>query len=368
MRFGGIRARSAAAFTWWLRELGGMLPAGLRLAVNSARSNLVLTFSETHVRLDERQGQAWQTLGHAERRPDAGNAQGDMAEPIRRAIGLAKRRSSPVAVRMERKYFLRHLIELPIATANNLRELFSFEMDRFTPFKAAEVYFDFRIVGANPERQRITIDLAVITRHSAEQALSFARAIGLEPAYLGMATGPDDGAAAFNFLPAKPAAPRQNLLRILVGVLAISFVALLGAALYLPILQKQNTFAAMEASLAELRVEAKAADSLKTLLEQTLERSQAVVEKRRQWPTATELLEEISDVLPDDTWISQLRLNGDKIELAGYSARPSALIGLLEESPFLTGVQFNGALKPDPRQGRDAFKLSASIVPGGQSR
>ena len=366
MRFGDMRARADAALAWWLRELAGMLPAGLRPNVDSARSNLVLTFSETQVRLDERQGQGWQTIGHAERGSDTGNARNDTADNLGRSIGLARLRSSPVAIRLERKYFLRQSLELPIATANNLRELFSFEMDRFTPFKATEVYSDFRIVGANPERQRITVDLAVITRHSAEQALSFARAIGLEPVFLGMETAPGDGEAAFNFLPAKPDAPRQILRRMLVGVLAISFMALLGAALYLPILQKQNTLARMETSLAELRVQAKAADNLKTQLEQTLERSQVVVEQRRQRPTATELLEEISDVLPDDTWISRFRLNGDELELAGYSARPSALIGLLEETSSLTSVHFNGALKPDPRQGRDAFNLSASIVPRGQ--
>ena len=108
------------------------------------------------------------------------------------------------------------------------------------------------------------------------------------------------------------------------------------------------------------------ADQLKALLEQTLKQSQVVVGRRRLRPTATELLAEITDLLPDDTWIYRLHLRDDDLDLAGYSAKPSALIGILEESPALVGVRFTGAVKPDPRQGLDAFKLSASILPRGQ--
>jgi general secretion pathway protein L len=363
---GGFRARVRAFAAWWLRELADSLPAGLRPTLGSDRADLMLVFSETQVALHQRQGQTWQTIGRATTSLEVGHVAGDTTGDMIRAIRQASLRTAPVAVRMEQGHFLRRMVELPIATAKNLREVFGFEMDRYTPFTAADVYFDFRIVGANPKLQRITVDLAVITRQLAERALSYARAVGLEPAHLGIADEPESDAADFNLLSTRPTRPRRTFRRLAVTLLALAFAALSGAALYLPISQKQDSLAAMETRLDKVRIEAQRADRLKALLEQTLKQSQVVVGRQRLRPTAIELLEEITDLLPDDTWIHRLRLHGDDLDLAGYSAKPSALIGILEESPALVGVRFTGAVKPDPRQGLDAFKLSASILPRGQ--
>jgi general secretion pathway protein L len=146
-------------------------------------------------------------------------------------------------------------------------------------------------------------------------------------------------------------------------VLLIVAALLSAAALYLPLERERALLAATEAELAKVRVEALAADGLKTQIEEMLRRGSFVVERKRGEYSAIEVLDELTRLLPDHTWALKFGLRDGRLTLSGYSAKPSSLIGLLEASKLMAEVRFSSPVTMDQKIGLERFNLTANIAP-----
>lgn len=88
----------------------------------------------------------------------------------------------------------------------------------------------------------------------------------------------------------------------------------------------------------------------------------ALAARKREVPAALLVLEDLSALLPDDTFVSELRMEGDKLEFAGLSREAPGLIRRLEQSQRFAEVTF---IAPTLRQAGEAgerFHLAARIV------
>ena len=73
-------------------------------------------------------------------------------------------------------------------------------------------------------------------------------------------------------------------------------------------------------------------------------------------------LNELSKVLPDDTWLVQAEIKGDELTLDGRTASSATLVGLFEASPFFAEVRY---LSPVTRQnagGLERFNFAVAIA------
>ena len=59
---------------------------------------------------------------------------------------------------------LRKKIVLPAAVEENFLQALGYDLDRHTPFKADELYYDATVVDRTPARGTITVDLAAARR------------------------------------------------------------------------------------------------------------------------------------------------------------------------------------------------------------
>jgi general secretion pathway protein L len=150
------------------------------------------------------------------------------------------------------------------------------------------------------------------------------------------------------------------------GFLVLATCAALAVAVYLPLTQKQAVLEEAEARLRQLRAEATGADKLNKRFDEMIKRSRFVVRQKRSRYTVTELLNELTMLLPDNTWLLQFARKGDNLTVSGYSDKASALIALIEESEFLSKVSFRSPVTVDPRVGRERFNISASVVLRGK--
>ncbi len=356
-------------FRWWGGELAACLPVWLRERFGRTRQQLVVDVSEAGAQFFYQRGRESRLIGEIVKSPAdlAGQRDASQRAVVARMVRKAGLRSAEVVLRVPREKVLRRLVELPFAAAENLSEVLGFEMDRHTPFKAEEVYFDYRVEGSDPERKRIKIDLVVVPRTIADQAARLAALWGLEPDQLAGGDETENGKQPFNLLPPDAARTHGAFSRRLTVVLAVSACALLGVALYLPLERQQEVLAATETQLAEVRAGAVKADALKRQVEELLERGRFVVERKRKERTATELLDAVTRLLPDHTWVLKFGLRKGRLTLSGYSAKPSSLIGLLERSEMLTEVRFSSPVTMDQKIGLERFNLTAELTGRGES-
>jgi general secretion pathway protein L len=144
-------------------------------------------------------------------------------------------------------------------------------------------------------------------------------------------------------------------------------LVLLATVLYLPLKHDREVLAVLDARLAQVRAEAIQADALKTQVEKMLERSRFVVERKRNEPGVTELLDEVTRVLPDHTWVLKFSVRNGRLTLSGYSAKPSSLIGLLERTEMLSEVRFSSPVTMDQKIGLERFNLTAALTKRGKT-
>ncbi len=343
--------------TWWLGELVGLLPVRLRAPFGHGRPVLMVEIGERTATLDSAKGGARRRLGEV--KLDEGAGPGGRDEALR-LIRRGRLGGAELAVVVPAGQALRQVVELPAAANENLREVVAFEMDRHTPFKAEDVYFDCRVAGADPRLDRISVDLAVVPKDVADGALRVVRAWGLDPDRLEVA-GADAG--GLNLLPAAGARTQGSASRRLSLMLAACAAGLVLLIAYLPLLRQQAQLSQIDAELTQARADAVAVDRLKTRVASLAERGGFFAQRKAATPTVTEVFQEVTRLLPDNTYLAQLGVRGDQLALSGYSGKASALIAQLEQSELLAEVRFSSPVTLDRRVGLDRFNLAARVAP-----
>jgi general secretion pathway protein L len=92
-----------------------------------------------------------------------------------------------------------------------------------------------------------------------------------------------------------------------------------------------------------------------------LKRNRNLPLRKQSGPMLMSVLEELARVLPNKTWIAELRLEGGKLSLVGYSASASSLIAIIEQSDLFSGTDFGSPVMPDPALHAERFHLITTV-------
>ena len=363
--FGGVTSiRSlpraiAGFFQWWGRELAACVPAGLRSVLRRRSGTLIIVLEPGEAVLRFRKPGAMTEIGRVAYDPAApGVARGTVGG----LVSKFRRRAGQVVLVLPDDQILRRTVELPLAARENLREVASFEMDRYTPFAAEDVMFDVRQLSVDAEAQTVSVDLAAAPRTAVAALDSVVEAWGLAADTVCFADERETETPEAGFVFRRPDVRRSGFWgRLAVGLWVCA--GLLAAALVaIPMQRQQSTLARYEAQLDARRTEAAAVEILRRRVSETAGISDLLVQRKASHPAAVALLNEITRLLPDDTWLLQVRVFDDQFTMAGYSGAASALIPVLEASELFAEVRFEAPVTLDGRIGLERFNLSAEIA------
>ncbi len=256
---------------------------------------------------------------------------------------------------------LRRNLSLPTAAEPRLREVLAFELDRQTPFSADQVSHQGRVLSRDPATQQMQVELLVLPRARLDAEL---QALGpLAQGLAGVDAIEADGRRlGLNLLPEGRREQRRDPVRRLNTMLAaVAVVALFGALLLL-LHNRSERLEDLRRQVAEANDQARQARQLRNQLQISAQAANFLATHRASRPTMLELLDELSRRIPDDTSLDKLAVNEGKLVLVGQSRAAPALVGLLQDSPLLSGPALSGAVQADPRSGRDRFTLTADVV------
>jgi len=156
--------------------------------------------------------------------------------------------------------------------------------------------------------------------------------------------------------------------------LVLIFLMLIGVVVTDAIKQK-NHLANMEKAFVEN--EPKVMDLEKKIAEiARIEKRSAFLKEIKDNELSLEILAELTRIIPDNSWISNLNFkgigmkdskkSGGELTMNGFAESSSSLIPLLEDSPFFEKVEFVGPIKKTKE--KEQFKLSAKIArPGNKT-
>lgn len=346
-------ARQASVFLdWWLGELSALVPARLRRALTPQRRLLVVEIEGGEAVLSRVEDTGSAPLGRIDL--DGGEAR-EAAAALR--AQLTDRRHGPVAVvfRLPRSAALAWRFQLPRSALGALAQALRYRIEAETPFRADEVLFDYRTApGAGPS---VAVQAVVVPRDRLERMTTMLGALGLTPDSVDVAGLAEGEVSGFNLLPHEKGGRRSALAAPLIRLLAVTVVGLLAAALVLPLEQRRGFSAKLEAELSQARAGAEAALALKAEVAQLAAEGRFLAEVKNRQPHRVVILEALSALLPDHTYLAELKVRGDEVQIIGQSAAAAGLIALIDRAPLFSAPKFLASVTQDRRSGRERFNL-----------
>ena len=343
-------------FSWWGRELVALLPARWRALLAERAEALLLEIRGDQIVVWRQSGMACS---------EAAMTAIDAPENERRAAieGVRAQVDDPNL----RLYYcigpgraLRREISLPAAAENNLRQVLAFEMDRQAPFKADQVYFDYRLGERDASARNLHITLIVVPRAplDADMARLAAGPLRLDGVDV-WRDGPGSGRMGLNLLPADRRPRRVNArLRLNLG-LAVASIVMLVTVMLLSLANRESALAAMTAQVEKAQNAAKQVSTLKKTLQDSIGAANFLNRRKHEAPVIVELLADLTQRLPKDTYLERLAIDDkNKIDLQGLSDNTAKLIERLQQSEVIENPSFQGTIQQDPRTHKDRFNMS----------
>ena len=85
-------------------------------------------------------------------------------------------------------------------------------------------------------------------------------------------------------------------------------------------------------------------------------------------PSSVMIIESLSRILPDNTYVTELRIENNKIQLVGVTHDAPSLIGLMEQSGLFTRATFFAPTTRSPSEPGERFHIEALIQPAAAPR
>jgi general secretion pathway protein L len=281
------------------------------------------------------------------------------------SAGLATAlRGSRVELILQPTRFLFRPLEMPGRAAEFLDGVVRSQIDRLTPWTAGDAVFGCtRPVPAGPER--IVVTVAATARAMVMplvQALAGAGAASVALSTLPQDSGPAAVPIKVFDESARGALNVRRIRRVLATVL---LVAVLGAgaavgtaALFAATLgHRQDELARRIAERRSAMLGARDGSvDAATAAQRALERH------KHESPLTVMVIEALSQILPDHTYVTELRIEGDTLRVIGVTKDAPSLIGLMEQSSQFTRATFFAPTTRAPNETGERFHIEARIA------
>ena len=269
-------------------------------------------------------------------------------------------RGSRVEIILQPARFLFRPLELPARAAGFLDGIVRAQIDRLTPWSASEAVFGCS-APAESGTERITTVVAATTR---KVAMTYVQALaGFHPAAVAICTDiVERKAGRVKVFEQKTSGHLDvaRLSRVLTVTLGVAAAAALLAALSATYVA--NDLDAQQSELArqisQLRAAIRAGSD-------GGDRSPTAALERRKHETAASVivLDALSQILPDNTYVTELHLDGRKLQIVGISGDAPSLIPLIEQSRQFTRATFYAPTTRSPSDPGERFHIEAQIEP-----
>lgn len=339
-------ARLIDAFSHWLDLVAGFV-AGLFEHTRRAGT----------IRITEEEGGRF-SLGPAA----GGGASFALAGPQVPPHIAALLKGQAVELALDPSRFLVRPLDLPKGAADFLEGIVRSQIDRLTPWSSgAAVYGWTPPVEAADERIRLWV--AAAPRERIAPCIDPLKAAGVRSITVVTRVGAAPGADPVRVLDdvsgemGGTARIRSYLLAILgaavvLATLALGMSALIGGGLDEARDELSQRIAVVRRAMVAGR-DGQGADSPAL---------RALERRKHEQPSTVLVLEALSQVLPDDTYVTELQVEGDKVQITGISRAAADLIRLMEQSQKFAQATFIAPTTPLTDARGERFQIEARIT------
>lgn len=338
---------------WWGKELLALVPARLLHLFSEQRDEMRLFQRQDMWRIERLHG--GQVVDSLDVPADADQ---QARLDLLRGFVLRSEGKADLVLGIPERQVLRRRVHLPLAAEENLAQVLSFELDRQTPFKADQVWMDYRTLKRDTVAKQLLLEVLMVPKTIAEPLLAqfssselrFAAADGLRG---------DAVRAGFNLLPKEQRAKRSRTEQWLNVGLVLICLGLLWAVMEASLSNREAALAALQEKVDAVRKEAAATSKLRDELEDAVDGANFLDVKKRAMPITVDILRDVTIRLPDDTSLSRFQVTRGEVQLQGQSDNAAGLIPVLQKSPLIESPAIQGAITPGAQNKKEMFLIQA---------
>jgi general secretion pathway protein L len=269
-------------------------------------------------------------------------------------------RGSRVEAQVQSGHVMTCLLDFPSKAGDFLDGMIRAQIDRLTPWTANDAVF-----GWSPPtpavNERIDVIVAATSKLKVQPLLQFAQALDVASVAIYATASLGDGAPArIKLLDQswRSAIGATRIPRLLRAILLSAGVAAAASLLMSAYLESS-----LQSQQGELQRQLSQRRAALRLDPNSAESGLGLLAKRKQaTPSSVLVLEAISRVFPDTTYVTELRIEGDKVQVVGMTQDAPSLIRLMEQSPQFTRATFFAPTTRAANEPGERFHIEAHIT------
>jgi len=272
-------------------------------------------------------------------------------------------RGGHVEVTLQPDRFVFKPLELPARAAEFLAGVVRSQVDRLTPWDADHAAFGFS-PPVEAGTDRISVTVAATAKAMLVPLVNAFTSLGARSVTIRTAAPqPSADMPAITVMEENIARildlrlARKILLAVLAAAFLVAATADIAAAIIDGRLQARQDDLARQISKrrAAALTALNAPGDPKTLAER------ALAQRKNESPSAVIALEILSQILPDNTYVTELHLEGDKLRLSGVTRDAPGLIRLIEQTRHFSHATFFAPITRAASGGGDRFDIEAHM-------
>lgn len=338
---------------WWLNELRECTPKAWRHLLQAETANRLFIWDEQGALI----GRLVAPSGVHERRFAAGNSGRPQVDTWLAEIGC-ERNAVQIGVALEADRFFQRRLNVPRSELDVLTRILAQEIIHRTPFQPAEIWHGATPADETPRAGVVEFRHWIIPKDRAESEIVRLGWRSSDIDFIAAKQPSGKPLSVVTFSAAQGQDPPWAFRAI--RTLAIALVAVCALALV-----SVETWQSIRAGQLE--------DALYEAKQGGQDGSQGAGVPLRLIALKTEpgslaIWDELSRVIPDHTFLTELRITGSVVSLAGLSSNAARLVRAVDASRIFAAATLAGPITPDATERKDRFRMTLKVRKIGAGR
>jgi general secretion pathway protein L len=350
-------------FRWWKRELSFLIPERIRQLVSDHRGTIIVRPEGNRFALSYLFKGQYEALIHIDRDESGVAKYNELLQTDERL------QKAELILRLTRKYAIQKELSLPAAAKENLYQVVSYELSRYSPFKVEQAYFAVKPLDVQNEPGQIRVMLILTACEVLDTFYSDLKAFGMIPKFVDYEDVPNDlegNEEPYNLLPLSLREKTDKTAQLVHGSLLGIVALLMLAVLALPVWFEQRAVNDLEEKIKTIERDAKSTKALQAEVDALVDETKQLIDKKTEKPPIVDVLDTLSSLIKDDTWLAYLQYASGQLQMQGESPAASTLISVLEASDIFANAKFVSPVTRDNITKLERFQITVDINKAGE--
>ncbi|GAA4818227.1 type II secretion system protein L [Marinicella pacifica] len=264
---------------------------------------------------------------------------------------------------LSNQYAIVRNVTLPQAAMGEIDSVLAYELDKYVPFRADEAVFAWRQGPVDDGSEKVLILLAVIKKDILDNILQAINSKGVKLSGIDINVGSDEAPQPLgvNLLPVEMRKKKDWSKWKLYGGLGLALLLLLSLVMFNSLDNKRSKIENLNEQVELLRKDARRAKLLENQLNQSITAANFLGNLKQQIPSRVLMIHELNEKIPNNTYLSRIIIDNERMEIVGQSDNANALVPILNDSDTWYEPKIVGNVRPDPRSGKEQFTIKAEL-------